>query len=107
MKEADKCQAQVSHKVIKQGQADGMYDLSGIRHSLPQGQKESLTVEETTITCARCNILKVLKTQGVGFAAYNEGVRQAKQYLMENCGKWKERVEKGEVKGTMLEELLP
>ena len=101
------CEAVIKYKTITQGQTDCLYDLYGKRIDLPQGVKETPTVEETTITCQRCNLSKVFNTTGIGFAAYNQAVREAQQFLRENCAKWKGKVAKGDRTGQMPEDFLP
>lgn len=103
----DKCEAVIKYKTLEKGRTDGLYDLYGKRITLPQGVKESPTVEETTITCQRCDLSKVFNTQGVGFAAYNQAVREAREFLQKNCAKWQEKIARGDRTGGMPDSFLP
>lgn len=102
-----RCEAKIVHKILQQGETDGLYSLDGRRISLPPGVQESLTIEEITVSCIRCQLSKTFNTQGMGFAAYNEGNRQAKAFLKQNCGKWQDRITKGYDRGEMPDGMLP
>lgn len=101
-----RCEAKIAHKPLKQGIYPA-YSLEGRRIDLPKGVSETPSVEEVTIACTRCNIHHVLTAEGFGFAAYNEGDRQAKAFLRENCGKWQERVANGYDKGSIPDGMIP
>lgn len=51
--------------------------------------------------------MNVFSTQGIGFAAYNQAVRDAKEFLRNSCKKWQEKVAKGDSSGEMPDSFQP
>ena len=107
MADPERCVAVIKYRVVQQGQTDGLYDFDGQRITLPEGTKETPSIEEAAILCKGCGLSKVFGTTGIGFAAYNEAVRQSGAFLKQNCGKWKAKVAKGDRKGEMPDSFLP
>lgn len=105
-----KCEARIAAKTIRQSVQRFITDFEGRRHDMGANIVDQLGEDVAEVTCESkyCPILEEsFKAEGMGYAPYNQVNRDAREFLRENCGKWKARIKASTVSGKMPDNLLP
>ncbi len=85
---AEKCEATISYKDLKQSAQRIVYNSFGDRIDLGSGVKEEPGIGERIVACEGCELSETLTAQGMGFIPYNETARNARDLLKQRCKKW-------------------
>ena len=96
------CEANITTETIRQSVYRIGYDMNGRRFDLGPSVVDQPGEVEATANCEHCDLNETFRREGNGlWGAYNVAKEAAGIYITQECARWNEEVEKGNVSGEM------